>query len=84
MSVNDGRSAAIKVAFVRPSFTYAAYQLNGFYNFYVKHEHTIPSKNVTTDLNLLTAKIPSEPVLIYTQKPGDIPGPIREKEYIDN
>jgi len=80
---SDGRGATTKVAFVRPSFTYAAYQLNGFYNFYAKHEHVLASTNVTTDLNLLTVKIPSGPVLIYTQNPGDTPAPIREKEYID-
>ena len=26
----------LQVAFVEPFFTYAAYQLNGFYNFYEK------------------------------------------------
>lgn len=73
----------INVAFVRPTFTYAAYQLNGFYNFYHKHGETPKGTNVTTDLNLLTVKVPHKPVLGYDDKPSDhVPLP-REKEYID-
>jgi len=71
------------VAFVRPSFTYAAYRLNGFYNFYRLYDDVPQSTNVTTDLNLLTANVPHEPVPIYTQKPTDVPEPTREKQYID-
>jgi hypothetical protein len=39
--------------------------------------------NVTKDLNLLTVKIPHRPFLVYTQKPIEVPEPIREKRYID-
>jgi hypothetical protein len=90
ISVSPSGSAAnnrlhniVDVAFVRPSFTYAAYQLNGFYNFYKRYEHVPAGTNVTTDLNLLKVKVPQGPFLIYTQSPTDKPDPIREKEYID-
>ena len=77
-------SSTIQVAFVRPTFTYAAYQLNGFYNFYHKYSDTPKGTNVTTDLNLLTVKVPHRPVLGWDDKPSDpIPLP-REKEYIDS
>src|SRR5689334_5013513 len=47
---NGNTTRVIKVAFVRPVFTYAAYELNGFYNFYTKYRHVTPGTNVTTDL----------------------------------
>ena len=72
-----------KVAFVRPSFTYAAYQLNGFYNFYRLHNDLSEGTNVTKDLNLLTVKVPHGPFLVYTQNATDVPEPIREKRFID-
>jgi hypothetical protein len=70
------------VAFVRPTFTYAAYQLNGFYNFYSKYIDPQPGTNITTDLNLLTVKVPHGPFLLHNQVLGDVPS-IPEKEYID-
>ena len=76
---NDNRTIVFRVAFVRPTFTYAAYQLNGFYNFYSKYIDTQRGKNITTDLNLLTVKIPHGPFLLHNQKPGDKPG-IKEQE----
>ena len=83
MQENSTTAKAVKVAFVRPSFTYAAYELNGFYNFYAKYEHALPGTNITTDLNLLTVKIPYGNYLIHDQKPTDIPSTPREKAYIE-
>jgi len=73
----------ISVAFVRPTFTYAAYQKDGFYNFYNKYSDTKVGTNVTKDLNLLTVKVPHKPILNYNDKPSDTPPPPREKEYIE-
>jgi len=47
-----------KIAFVRPTFTEAAYQEHGFYRFDSKYEYLPYGKNVTTDLDMLTVKIP--------------------------
>ena len=82
-SPTNSTTLVVRVAFVRPSFTYAAYQLNGFYNFYHKHASTPEGANVTTDLNLLDVKVPHGPFLVYDDKPSDIPPPPREAEYID-
>jgi|SRR5581483_8944218 len=80
---SDNSTSMARVAFVRPSFTYAAYQLNGLYNFYRKYANTPEGTNVTTDLNLLTVKVPHGPFLVYDDKPSDTPPPPREAEYID-
>ena len=82
-NVSSTTASAIKVAFVRPSYTYAAYRLNGFYNFYKKYEHVDPGVNITSDLNLLTVKIPHGNYLVHDDKRTDTPSPPREKEYID-
>jgi N,N-dimethylformamidase beta subunit-like protein len=79
---NINTTRVVKVAFVRPSFTYAAYELNGFYNFYAKYGHVTPGTNITTDLNLLTVKIPYGNYLTHNQSPTDIPSTPREKAYI--
>src|SRR5688500_13785411 len=64
----------LRVAFVKPSFTFAAYQLNGFYNFYGKaSDQAEGTTNVTTDLNLLTVRIPDGPYLYYKDDPFDSP-----------
>ena len=47
-----------KIAFVRPTFTEAAYQDYGFYRFYTKNDYLPYGKNITTDLDMLTVKIP--------------------------
>ena len=44
----DNARSPLRIAFVKPSFTYAAYQLNGFYNFYQKYRH-LPDE--TTNIN---------------------------------
>ena len=49
------------VAFVEPSFTYAAYNLDSFYYFYNKYFDTPEGKNITTDLNYMTGDIPADP-----------------------
>jgi hypothetical protein len=71
-----------RVAFVRPTFTYAAYQLNGFYNFYKKYSATPERVNITKHLDLLTVKVPQGPFKIYNDKPSAKPSPPREKDYI--
>jgi len=48
-----------KIAFVRPTFTEAAYQEHGFYDFYSKNRSLPYGKSITTDLDMLTVKIPS-------------------------
>ena len=47
-----------KVAFIRPTFTEAAYQEHGFYRFYFKYGFPPFGKNITTDLDMLTVKTP--------------------------
>jgi hypothetical protein len=66
-----------RIAFVEPTFTYAAYQNASFYNFYAKYSLSNKSnKTVTADLNFLKNRpIPHGPFPYYahpTQKP-DIP-----------
>jgi hypothetical protein len=45
-----------KIAFVKPSFTAAAYS-HSFYVFYALYQNLHLGKNVTTNLNLLTSKV---------------------------
>jgi len=47
-----------KFAIVRPTFTEAAYQENGFYRFYYKYGFPSIGRNITTDLDMLTVKTP--------------------------
>jgi len=47
-----------KIAFVRPTFTEAAYQEHGFYRFYFKYGFPTIGKNITTDLDMLTVRTP--------------------------
>jgi hypothetical protein len=48
-----------RIAFVRPTFTEAAYGENGFYSFYDKYDNsTDVGANVTSDLNMLTTLLP--------------------------
>jgi hypothetical protein len=54
-----------RIAFVEPTFTDAAYNVDGFYEFYFKYPHIPKGVNVTTDLNLMTAEIPQETDRIY-------------------
>jgi hypothetical protein len=49
---------AYKIAFVRPTFTEAAYQVHGFYTFYFKYKFPPFGKKITTDLDMLTVKTP--------------------------
>lgn len=66
--------ARTKIAIVSPTFTWAAYSYRGFYNFYDKHLRELSSgKNVTEDLNLLTAKIPHGPFRFYADPPTEGP-----------
>jgi hypothetical protein len=47
----------VKIALVAPTFTAAAYE-GYFYQFYSIYAKTPPGKNVTTNLDYLTAKVP--------------------------
>jgi hypothetical protein len=81
---NNTNNTVISVAFVSPTFTYAAYQRNGFYNFYHKYIDTPDGKNVTKDLKLLTVKVPHGPFFEYNASPSAIifsPPPPREQQY---
>ncbi|MFL6403192.1 MAG: N,N-dimethylformamidase beta subunit family domain-containing protein, partial [Nitrososphaeraceae archaeon] len=49
----------IDIAFIKPSFTAAAYH-HSFYVFYTLYGNTPSSKNIITDLNLLTSKVTSQ------------------------
>ncbi len=80
-------SVPLRIAFAKPSFTFAAYQLNRFYNFYQKYRG-IPeemTKNVTTDLNLLSVRVPDRTYTNYKDDPYDAPGPRvpLQQKYID-
>jgi len=53
-------NSKLKIGMVENSFTGAAYRDQGFYDFYKKHRAEIKiGNNVTSDLNLLTTKIPN-------------------------
>ena len=49
-------AAVPKIAFVRPSFTEAAYSDHGFYTFYYKYKFPPFGKKITTDLDMFTVK----------------------------
>jgi len=74
----------LKLAFLNPTFTYAAYQNNSFYNFYSKYYSLAgPHTNITTDLDLIKdKKVPHAPFYLYDQLPGHPPG-IPHKYLID-
>ena len=62
---SEARNSQNALAFVEPSFTNAAYNLDGFYEFYSKYFDVPFGVNVTTDLNLMTADIQSDPQRSY-------------------
>ena len=64
-----------RIAFVRPTFTEAAYQEHGFYRFYFKYGFPPFGKNITTDLEMLTVKTPKS----VSEFPGN---DIRHLSYI--
>ena len=60
----------LRVAFVKPSFTYAAYSLDGFYTFYDKYsDETDETTNVTTDLNMLTVEVSARRLCYALRRP---------------
>ena len=78
-------SSPLRIAFVKPSFTFAAYQLNGFYNFYQNYRG-LPDEtttNITTDLNLLTVRVPDQTFTNYKDDPSDAPRVPLQQKYID-
>jgi hypothetical protein len=58
MTDNSGHYTKPIIAFVRPTFTEAAYQPNGFFDFYYDYGFPPVGKNITTDLDMLTVKTP--------------------------
>ena len=81
---DEAEESPLRVAFVKPSFTFAAYQLNGFYNFYDKaYDRAEVTTNVTTDLNLLTVRVPDGPYLDYNDDPFDSPRIPSQQNYYD-
>jgi hypothetical protein len=62
---HSSRNSPRAVAFVEPSFTAAAYNLDGFYEFYDKYQDVDFGEAITDDLNLMTADIPAEPDRLY-------------------
>jgi hypothetical protein len=61
---SSGNKYNKKIAFVEPTFTYAAYQSGSFYDFYKKYNYVLDTDNktITTDLGLLKNKhIPHGP-----------------------
>ncbi|MGH9924948.1 MAG: N,N-dimethylformamidase beta subunit family domain-containing protein, partial [Nitrososphaera sp.] len=82
LSIEDEEESPLRVAFVKPSFTFAAYQLNGFYNFYGKaSDQAEGTTNVTIDLNLLTVRIPDGTYLYYKDDPFDSPRIPSQQQY---
>ena len=80
----EEEESPLRVAFVKPSFTFAAYQLNGFYNFYDKdYDQAEGTTNVTTDLNMLTVRVPDGPYLHYKDDPFDSPRIPSQQQYYD-
>jgi parallel beta-helix repeat protein len=73
-----------RIAFVEPTFKYAAYQNGSFYDFFAKYSPKIqfnPNMTVTTDLNLLKDRpVPHEP-FFYFNDPTYYTVPY--KEYFD-
>jgi hypothetical protein len=80
----EGEGASLQIAFVRPSFTYAAYQQNGFYNFYaIARDLPDETTNVTTNLNLLTVQVPDETYTYYRDDPSEGPSTPVQQDYYD-
>jgi hypothetical protein len=81
---DDNDRSPLQIAFVKPSFTYAAYQLNGFYNFY-ENARDLPEgiTNVTTNLSMLTVIVPDETYTHYRDDPFDTPRVPSQQQYYD-
>jgi hypothetical protein len=64
----------ITIGLVTPTFTAGAYNDYGFYSFYFKHKYDqFKGKIITTDLNMLTSKIPSSTPYIFNGHIDDPP-----------
>jgi hypothetical protein len=81
----DEEELPLRVAFVKPSFTYAAYQQNGFYDFYELYK-SLPEErttNITTDLDMLTVEVPDETYTYYRDDPSEGPHIPPQQSYYD-
>jgi N,N-dimethylformamidase beta subunit-like, C-terminal len=78
------QSSDKKIGFVEPTFTYAAYNNNSFYNFYAKYSPKIqfsPNLTIYSDLNLLKNKPVPHERFWYFNDPSSPTIPY--KEYFD-
>jgi hypothetical protein len=81
---DEDEELPLRVAFVRPSFTYSAYQQNGFYTFYgISGDLPDETTNVTTNLDLLTVEVPDETYTYYRDDPSEGPGRSVQQDYTD-
>jgi hypothetical protein len=79
LSASDMEFTNLQVAFVENSFTGAAYRDEGFYDFYKKHGDEIKmGKGITSDLNLLTPKIPNYSPQYHVSIFEDLPTHLRQ------
>ncbi len=58
-----------RIAMVSQSFTYAAYSIGHFYNFYEKYRFPPQGTLITTDLKMFTAPLPHGPFHFYNDPP---------------
>lgn len=58
-SIDNGEGIK-RIAFIKPTFTNAAYNFDSFYFFYYKYSSTPDDVAITKDLNLMTGEIPLE------------------------
>jgi hypothetical protein len=78
------QSSDKKIGFIEPTFTYAAYNNNSFYNFYAKYSPQIqfsPNLTIYSDLNLLKNKSVPHERFWYFSDPSSPTIPY--KEYFD-
>jgi hypothetical protein len=71
-------NSKLKIGMVENSFTGAAYRDQGFYDFYKKHREIKMGKDVTSDLNLLTTKIPNYSPQYHVSIFEDFPTHLRQ------
>lgn len=72
-------NSKLKIGIVENSFTGAAYRYQGFYDFYHKHGDEIKKgKIITSDLNLLTTKIPNYSPQYQVSILEDLPTHLRQ------
>ena len=71
-SIDNGEGIK-RIAFIKPTFTNAAYNFDSFYFFYYKYSSTPDDVAITKDLNLMTGEIP-----LYSEEDDSIMIPFIE------